>query len=416
MTRFYNISTTEFRPISFENVYLYAEYNKIKNFLISNNQQELLKVLAVPSYKKNNIEWSANTNNEIKKLDKYSKTQKDKILSQYNEILNLYNSFINNLRSSKNQDNKNWGELLFSLIEGTANELFYDGENIFITWGWRLLDDNSKKLIPVYSPPPSIVEDITPVMEEEIDDPAVIPIIDEYEPFVEVEKLSWLDRFYLFLKKLWWLVPMLSIIILILVLLKSCENNKCDPVCVGLDSRLDSLGYLLDSCDCPVIGCIDPLACNYDPLAEENDGSCDYSCLGCIDDNYKNYNPDATKDDGSCRNKLKPCNTSGDSGSDAGAKNEHALGKTTGLVTITYDMKNEPDKLEVYYEGTRVCSTFDIPGNERGFVGEGNAGGRYGKLTFCYTANKERYCTVKVTGGSSTDWSYKLYCPTGSCK
>ena len=91
-------------------------------------------------------------------------------------------------------------EVFGSLIEGTANELFSDKENIFITWGWRLLDENSKKLIPVYSPPPSIVEDITPSVEVEIDDPEVIPIIDEYEPFEEVKKLSWLDRFYLFLK------------------------------------------------------------------------------------------------------------------------------------------------------------------------------------------------------------------------
>jgi len=416
MIRFYNISTTEFRPISFENVYLYAEYNKIKNFLISNNHQELLKVLAVPSYKKNNIEWSAISNNEIKKLDEYSKTQQDKILSQYNEFLNSYNSFINNLRSSKNQDNKNWGELLFSLIEGTANELFFDGENLFITWGWRLLDENSKKLIPVYSPPPSVVETMTPIIEDVIDEPEVIPIIDEYEPFEEVEKLSWLDRFYLFLKRIWWLIPMLSVIILILVLLKACENNECDPVCVELDNKLNNINILLDSCDCPVIGCTDPLACNYDPLAEENDGSCDYSCLGCMDDNYKNYDPDATKDDGSCRNKLKPCNTISKDGSDAGAKNEHALGKTPGLVTITFDMSNVPDKLEVYYEGKRVCSTFDIPGNVHGFVGGNNAGGQSGTLTFCYPANKQRYCTVKVTGGSSTDWTYNLYCPTGSCK
>mgnify|MGYP000667443184 CR=1 FL=1 len=228
MPRFYNISTTDFRPISFENVYLYGEYKKIKNFLVSNNQQELLKVLAVPSYKNNNIEWSANTNDEIRKLDQYSQTQQDKILSQYNEFLNLYNSFINNLRSSKNQDNKNWGELLFSLIEGTANELFFDGENIFITWGWRLLDENSKKLIPVFSPPSPKSGDINPVIEEVIDEPEVNPIIDEYEevPFEEEErKLSWIDKFYLFLKKLWWLTPMLSIIILILVLLDSCDGK-----------------------------------------------------------------------------------------------------------------------------------------------------------------------------------------------
>ena len=73
MTIFTNIYI--FLPISFESVYLYGEYKKIKNFLLSNNKQELLKVLAIPSYKNNNIVWSANTNNEIKKLYQYSKTQ-----------------------------------------------------------------------------------------------------------------------------------------------------------------------------------------------------------------------------------------------------------------------------------------------------------------------------------------------------
>ena len=87
MIRFYNISTTYFQPISFENVYLYTEYNKIKNFLVSNNQQELLKVLAIPSYKNNNIEWSTNTNDEIRKLDQYSQTQQDKINQVESEII-----------------------------------------------------------------------------------------------------------------------------------------------------------------------------------------------------------------------------------------------------------------------------------------------------------------------------------------
>ena len=396
MTRFYNISTTEFRPISFENVYLYAEYNKIKNFLISNNHQELLKVLAVPSYKKNNIEWSAISNNEIKKLDEYSKTQQDKILSKYNEFLSSYNSFINNLRSSKNQDNKNWGELLFSLIEGTANELFFDGENIFITWGWRLLDENSKKLIPVYSPPPSKVEDITPVIEEETDEPEVIPIIDEYEPFEEVEKLSWLDRFYLFLKRIWWLVPMMSVIILILVLLKSCENNECDPVCVGLDSRLDSLGYLLDSCECGEI-----------------------VVRGCTDKRYREYDPNANVDDKSCKNKLNPCGNKTVSGGFQVSKRTHGLGDKAGFVKIKYNMAGKPDKMEVYYNGKRVTSTYEVSGNRNGMIGSDY--GRHldeGDLCFDYNpAMGDRFCTVVITGGSSgTVWTYWLDCPTsGKC-
>ena len=46
--------------------------------------------------------------------------------------------------------------------------------------------------------------------------------------------------------------------------------------------------------------CTDALACNYDSVAEVDDGSCDYSCLGCTDDGASNYNADATVDDGSC--------------------------------------------------------------------------------------------------------------------
>ena len=384
MIRFYNISTTEFRPISFENVYLYAEYNKIKNFLISNNQQELLKVLSVPSYKKNNIEWSANTNNEIKKLDKYSKNQQDKILSQYNEFLNSYNSFINNLRLSKNQDNKNWGELLFSLIEGTANELFFDGENIYITWGWRLLDENSKKLIPVYSPPPSIVETMTPVIEDLIDSPESIPIIDEYDPFEEVEKLSWLDRFYLLLKKLWWLIPMLSFIILIMLLFRSCENQSC----IDLNNKIHNIDTLLDNCDCKEI-----------------------VVRGCINKRYKEYNPNAHVDDGSCETKLIPCNTKSNSGGDGVTTNIHYLGIDEGNVIVYYDMDNIPDKLEVFYEGIRLVSTFEVPGNENGYVGKNNQGGETGRLTFYYKPVNDNYCKIIVSGGNGTSWSYTLGCP-----
>ena len=394
MQKFYNISTTDFRPISFESVYLYGEYKKIKNFLLSNNKQELLKVLAIPSYKNNNIVWSANTNNEIKKLDQYSKTQQNKILSEYNEFLNSYNNFVKNLRSSKNQDNKNWGELLFSLIEGTANELFFDGENIFITWGWRLIDENSKKLIPVYSPPPSIVEDMTPIIEEEIEEQEGIPIIEEPEEVpLEEEKLSWLDRFYLFLKKLWWLIPMLSFIILIMLLFRSCENQAC----IDLNNKINNIDTLLDNCDCKEV-----------------------VVRGCIDKNYKEYNPDANVDDGSCRTKLVPCNNKTESGGYEVSEEFYALGSTPGKVIISYDMKSQPDKMEVYYNGKKVTSTYEIRGNRNGMVGD-EYGSRLCCGSLCFNYDPEfgdRFCKIVVTGGSSgTVWNYTLQCPTsGSCR
>ena len=47
-------------------------------------------------------------------------------------------------------------------------------------------------------------------------------------------------------------------------------------------------------------GCIDSSACNYNPEAENDDGSCDYSCIGCMDFLACNFNPIATEDDDSC--------------------------------------------------------------------------------------------------------------------
>ncbi len=45
-------------------------------------------------------------------------------------------------------------------------------------------------------------------------------------------------------------------------------------------------------------GCTNPQASNYDPDAEENNGTC--IIKGCIDPTSENYNPDANQDDGSC--------------------------------------------------------------------------------------------------------------------
>lgn len=52
---------------------------------------------------------------------------------------------------------------------------------------------------------------------------------------------------------------------------------------------------------CPVLGCTDPNATNYDPNATVNDGSCALPPIpGCTNINACNYNPLANQDDGSC--------------------------------------------------------------------------------------------------------------------
>lgn len=65
-------------------------------------------------------------------------------------------------------------------------------------------------------------------------------------------------------------------------------------------SNLPGLGQFFGG-DGSVIGCSDPLACNYNALANCGDYTiCDYGCYGCTDPNAPNYEPSATIDNGLC--------------------------------------------------------------------------------------------------------------------
>lgn len=69
------------------------------------------------------------------------------------------------------------------------------------------------------------------------------------------------------------------------------------------------IGTLLLTQSCkkdPVQGCSNPLAENFEPNADEDDGSC--IIKGCTNPDSENYNPDANSDDGSCI--IKGCNDS----------------------------------------------------------------------------------------------------------
>jgi hypothetical protein len=78
----------------------------------------------------------------------------------------------------------------------------------------------------------------------------------------------------------------------------------------GYDLTL-TLNGLCTSDSVEVSGCTDETACNYNALANLDDGSCEFeSCQGCTDASACNYDASATVDDGTCL-QLDACGVCG---------------------------------------------------------------------------------------------------------
>jgi hypothetical protein len=144
--------------------------------------------------------------------------------------------------------------------------------------------------------------------------------------------------------------------------------------------------------------------------AEERLQNCDCNCNDIVDTiHYKSIGDTSTHESPP---NIKPCESkikSGDQGVDKGYVQ---LGQYSGRVTINYDMLDQPDKLEVFYENKRVVSTFEVRNNVNGFVGNDNRAGGVGVLSFDYIYNVDDFVKIVVTApNSGTKWAYSISCP-----
>lgn len=102
---------------------------------------------------------------------------------------------------------------------------------------------------------------------------------------------------------------------------------------------------------------------------------------------------------------VQQCNQSTKSGNDGVTETIHQLGKAgpTSFV-LSYDTRNIPDRIEVFYQGGRVADT--------GFVGNDNAPGQgTGSVTVRLPRGVATSVLVRVTGGTDTVWEYTVSCP-----
>ena len=89
----------------------------------------------------------------------------------------------------------------------------------------------------------------------------------------------------------------------ILLFWQTCSNPNSGNRTLNTDSSAIQLLPIVcyESCDvCPIYGCTDSLAINYDTSATVDDSSCLYNRLGCTDSLSCNFDVHANIDDGSC--------------------------------------------------------------------------------------------------------------------
>ena len=131
MNKFTTLSTRNYLPLSYQDQYFYNKYDLIRTFLEDNFGEDFSELLAFPILKRYEVDWLARTENRLKRVSEFSKSEQDKILNIYWEKINKINVLTTSFLNSNSSEKKEWANLL--------NDVF-NSESFLIS-----MSDNMKK-------------------------------------------------------------------------------------------------------------------------------------------------------------------------------------------------------------------------------------------------------------------------------
>jgi len=183
-----------------------------------------------------------------------------------------------------------------------------------------------------------------------------------------IRTMNWFAfRYYWFV----WLLFIASTAILLYFILTHKDKVNCDKT--RIEKSIEIINMQLDSC---------------------------CSCSSAEKVNYENYPGGQT-----------PCNTKLESGGQGRTETSIELGQSSGTIDLDFNPKNQPDKLEVFYEGQRIASSYECPNNQNGMVGR-NIGSGPCIISFEYRYRNDSFIKVVVTAPENeTVWEYVVSCP-----
>lgn len=210
MTRFHQISVSEFELVSNQITYLFEQYNQINQFIKANFPAEYHEILARPEKDGSHLNWYSNIEGGLKSLDSFASDVRSRILAVYNARRHEIDSKCALLARSDDYDQQLWAGILRSAFNPDNILLFSNGTDIVLVWGIKTLnqkdysipfDQYKNFIVPVNpllnseintgTPPPE--EQITITEVEELVSPTSIESIEhtealtpEIQPFSEV--------------------------------------------------------------------------------------------------------------------------------------------------------------------------------------------------------------------------------------
>ena len=188
-----------------------------------------------------------------------------------------------------------------------------------------------------------------------------------------IRSMNWFAfRYYWFV----WLFFLASTAILLYYILKHKDKATCDTT--RIEKSIEIINKQLDSC----CSCGTGNQINYE------------------NENGENYQGGQT-----------PCNTKQESGGQGRTETSIELGQQSGTIDLKFNPKNQPDKIEVFYEGQRIASSYDCPNNQNGMIG-GNIGSGPCIISFEFRYRNDSFIDVIVTAPENgTVWEYIVSCP-----
>ncbi|WP_286859432.1 MULTISPECIES: hypothetical protein [Sphingobacterium] len=142
MQKFHSIATDRYIPLSFDNAYLFNQYDRISNFLVFNLDKKYRNFLAKPVKNNYDIDWYS-VHMELQPVEQ--SPYREYGLKQYWLVMEELQKRIEDLMRNKDSNVQYWGAILQAVFNPEDNLIFTNGQDICIIWGWKFENSHNRK-------------------------------------------------------------------------------------------------------------------------------------------------------------------------------------------------------------------------------------------------------------------------------